>query len=112
MLNPYILLALVVSWGASVAGAFFYGQGVGADSEIAAQARENKVAVIATEAAASAVAHSLSKIQVKNVTVRQQLETRVHESTVYRDCKLTPDVVRMLNDGPAIAPPASAASGG
>ena len=111
-MNPYFLLAGVIAWAVSVAGAFFYGQGVGKDSEIATQAREDKVAVIATEAAASAVAHSLSKMQVKNVTIRQQLETQVRENTVYRDCKLDPAIQRLLNSSPGIAPAASAASGG
>lgn len=111
-MNTYFLLANVVLWAVSVTGAFFYGQTVGADSEIAVQARENKAVIIASEAAASAVAHSLSKITVKNVTVRQQLETQVRENTVYRDCKLEPSAVRLLNSGPAIAPAASSAGGG
>lgn len=111
-MNPYFLLAGVIAWAASVAGAFFYGQGIGRDSEIATQAREDKVAVIAREAAASAVADSISKMQVKNVTIRQQLETQVRENTIYRDCKLDPAIQRLLNSSPGIAPAASAASGG
>ena len=110
-MNPYLLLGGVITWAASIAGAFFYGHGVGRDMEIAIQARENKVATIATEAAASAVAYSLSKMQVKNVTIRQQLETQVRENTVYRDCKLDAGAVRLLNSSPGIAPAASAASG-
>lgn len=109
MLNPYILLALVVAWGASVAGAFFYGQGVGKDSEIATQAREDKVRSIATEAAASAAAHAISQIQVKHTTIRQQATTEIRRDPIYVDCN-HPDAVRRLldaaltNGGAASAP--------
>ena len=118
--NPYILLALVIGWGASVAGAFFYGQGVGKDSEIATQAREEKVRVIATEAAASAAAHAISKIEVKHATIRQTLEREVVEKPVFRDCRSGRGAVELFNstvppnaldaNGLGIVPPADAAS--
>ena len=85
-MNPYILLAIVITWGASVAGAFFYGEGVGKDSEIATQARENKAIVAASEAAASAAAQAISKLEVKHAVIRQKAETVIREVPVYRDC--------------------------
>jgi hypothetical protein len=93
MLNPYVLLALVVGWGASVAGAGYWAYGAGQNKCIAEQARDAAVAQIASEAAAEAI----SKIEVKHTTVRQTLEKEIHERTVFRDCRSGPDAVRLFN---------------
>lgn len=111
-MNPYFLLASVIAWAASVGGAFFYGQGIGKDSEIATQSREDKVAVIATEAAASAAAYAISKLEIKHATIRQTLQREVIEKPVFRDCRSGADAARMLNDTIGAPAAASAASGG
>jgi len=106
-MNLYVILAMVIAWGASVAGAFFYGEGVGKDSEIATQAREDKVARAAREAATEAIAKAIPLITVKNTTIRQTLEKEVHEKPVFVDCRSGDTAVRMLNDtvsGAASAP--------
>jgi hypothetical protein len=108
MINPYFLLVLVIAWGGSVAGAFFYGEGIGRDMEIATQSREDKVAQLSRESAAEAVAKAVPLIQVKNTTIRQTLEKEIHERPVFRDCRSGPDAVRMLNDTVGAAPAASA----
>lgn len=110
-MSPYLLLGGSVAWAASVAGAFFYGQGIGEDRETAARAREDQVAAIATEAAASAAAHAISRLEVKHTTVRQTLEKEVHEKTVYRDCRSGPDAVRVFNSTIPADPAASAVGG-
>ena len=106
-MNPYLLLAGVIAWAASVAGAFFYGQGVGKDSEIATQAREDKVAVIASEAAASAAARAISKLEVKHVTIRQKADTVIREVPAYRDCVNDQRVLDSINQARGYEPAGS-----
>ena len=110
MINPWILLALVVGWGASVGTAFFYGEGVGRDMEIAAQAREDRATQLAIDTTNRTVAEAISKIQVKNTTIRQTLEKEIHERPVFRDCRSGPDAMRLLNDTVS-APSAASAPG-
>ncbi len=106
-MNPYFLLAAVIAWGASVAGAFFYGEGVGKDSEIATQARENKVALVASEAAASAAANAISKLEVKHAVIRQKAETVIREVPVYRDCSHDNRVLDAINQARGYEPAGS-----
>lgn len=56
--------------------------------------REEQIVQKAQEGAAKEIA----KIEVKNVTIKQKLEREIHEKPVYRDCKHTPDGLRLIND--------------
>lgn len=47
--------------------------------------------------ALEATAQAIARIEVKNVTIRQQAETIVREKTVYQDCRNTPEMVQLLN---------------
>lgn len=103
MLNPWLLLAIVLAWGTTVAGAGWRGYEAGKDHCIAEQIRDTAVAEIAAESAAKAIA----KIEVKNTTIRQTLEKEIHEKPVFRDCRSGPDAVRVLNSTQGIAQSAS-----
>jgi len=105
------LVGALLLWAASVAGAVWWGYERGQEHELAIQAREDRAAAVATGAAASAAARAIAKIDVKQVTIRQQLEREVREKTVFRDCHSGHDAVRLLNALPAIDP-ASAPFGG
>ena len=107
-MNPYLILAVVMGWGASVGGAFFYGQGVGKDSEIAGQAKITKVIEDTRAAAQLGAADEIAKIKVVNTTVRGKTETIVRENVRYVDCRHDPDGVRAINSAlaGAIAEPA------
>jgi len=48
--------------------------------------------------ALTATAHEIAKIDVRNVTIKQTLETQTREVPVYRDCKNTPDVMKTINE--------------
>lgn len=48
-------------------------------------------------AALEATAAAIAKIDVKQVTIRQQAETIVREKTVYAECKNTPEMMQVLN---------------
>ncbi|MDY0748492.1 hypothetical protein SNE35_28590 [Paucibacter sp. R3-3] len=111
-MNPYALLAAGGVWIGSIAAAGWWAYGAGRDAELATQAREDRAAVVATDAAASAAANAISHIEVKNVQIRQPLETIVRTETVFRDCRSGPDALRLLNSTPGIAAAASAADDG
>lgn len=49
-------------------------------------------------AALDATAREIAKIEVKNTTIRQTLETQTREVPVYRDCKNTPEVMTTINE--------------
>lgn len=93
----YGVLAGGLLWVASIAAAGWWAYGAGKDSELATQAREDRTAAIATESAASAAAAAINRIEVKHVTVRQQLEREVIDRPVYRDCRSGPDAVSLFN---------------
>jgi lipase chaperone LimK len=61
-------------------------------------AAERKVAESAAAEAMEATAKELAKIEVRNVTIKQQMETVVRENVVYRDCQHTPDGLRLVNE--------------
>lgn len=112
MINPYAALALVLAWGASVAGAAHWAYGAGKDSELATQAREERAVQVATDAAAQAAAQAIAKIEVKHVTVRSALEREIQTREVFRDCRSGADAVRLLNTTPGVAKAASAPAPG
>lgn len=112
MTNPYALLGALLALIAGLGGAYWQGRQDGGDACLAEQVRDEQVTVIASEAAASAVAAAISKIEVKNVTVNQKLQREVIERQVFRDCRSGPDAVRLFNSAVPGAPeqPAAAAS--
>lgn len=109
-MNPYGILAVVVLWGASVAGSFFYGQGIGKDGEIAAQAKIDKAVTDTREAARLGAADEIAKIKVRNTTVQGKTETIIRDNPVYRDCRHDDTGVRLINE--ALTGRSGPASGG
>jgi hypothetical protein len=102
---PWLILAVTLLIGAAGAGGYWQGARHKAD-EIAAQTAREAVLVEKTrEAAQQAAAEAISRIEVKNVTIRQKAETITREVPVYRDCHHTPDALGLLND--ALAPGAA-----
>jgi len=104
-MNPWVLLGIVLAAGLMTGGAYWQGRQDGAAGELASQAREEAVARVAREAAATAAAEAISKIEVKHVTLRQELEREIRTNTVFRECRSGNPAVRMLNDSPAIERP-------
>lgn len=97
-MNPYAILAAVILWGASVGGAFFYGQGIGKDSQIAKEA-DIKTAIAETrQAALEGAADAIAKIKVRNTTIQGKVETIVRDNPVYRECAHGPDGLRNVNE--------------
>lgn len=119
-MNPYVILAAVVLLGLSIGGAGWQGFRLGRDHEIAAQAKQDEVVKASREAMQQTAAEAIGRIEIKHVTLKQQLDTEIREKPVYRDCVATPDGLRYINaaltgeDEPAhnsLVPSASAADG-
>lgn len=96
-MNPYIIIAVLVAWGGSLAGTGWVAFGMGQDSEIAGQAKINKAITETRAEAQLGAADEIAKIKVINTTVRGKTETIVRENVVYRDCRHAPDSVRAIN---------------
>jgi hypothetical protein len=97
-MNPYILLALGLGWVASVGGSFFYGQGIGADGEIAKQAELRQAIAETREAAQKGAADAIAKLRPIHTTIKQETEREIRTHHIYTDCKLPPDGVRLANE--------------
>lgn len=97
MMNPYVLLAIVLAWGASVTGAFFFGRDTGHDSVIAEQEKTRQLIEDVSRRAQEGAAGEIAKIKVVNQVNRQVLEREIVEKPVYRDCRNTADGVRAIN---------------
>jgi len=110
--SPWGLLTAVLLWAASLAatGAWFFE--AGADSELATQAKVDKAREETRALAADAAASAIASIEVKQVTIRQQLQREVQTREIYRDCVAGPDARRLLNSSPGIAQPGPGAAGG
>jgi uncharacterized protein HemX len=111
-MSPAATLLVAALWAASALGSGWWAYGAGRDAEIATQAREAKASQASRDAALQAAAKAIARIEVKNVTIRQPLETIVRTEQVFRDCRSGPDAVRLLNSTPGIAAAASAAGDG
>ena len=82
----------------AVVGAFGYGVKVGADGELATQARVEQVRKAAEESAQLGAAAAIAKIKVTNTTIRGEVQREIQTNTVYRDCRLPADGVRLINE--------------
>lgn len=97
-MNPYALLAAVLLAGAAISGAGLMGYRLGRDAEVAAAARAEAAILETRRLAQEGAAEAISKIEVRNVTIRQQAETVTREVPVYRDCRHDPDGLRLVNE--------------
>ena len=108
--NPWILLAIVLLWGASLGGMYLKAHSDGVNECQAADARDVHVAETATKAATDAAAAAISKIEVKNTTIHQKVQHDVIEKAVYRECRHDAGSLRNLNE--ALTGAAEPAGGG
>ena len=89
-MNPLFIFAVLVV----VAGAGGYGGWrVAMDHRDALELAEAQGKAQALEATAKEIA----KIDVRNVTIRQQGETIIKEKPIYQECKNTPEMMGVIN---------------
>ena len=95
--NPYVLLAVVLGLLASHGAVGYKAYRAGQDNVIAETAKLVDVETRTRDAALAAAGEAISKIVVRNVTIRQKAETVTREVPVYRDCRHDPDGLRLAN---------------
>jgi Tfp pilus assembly protein PilO len=95
---PWIILGVTLLVGAAGATGYWKGSQHTADQIAAQEAREAALVQKTRETAAQAAAEQISKIEVRNVTIRQKAETITREVPVYGDCKHDPRTLGLLND--------------
>jgi hypothetical protein len=96
--NPWLFVILGVAVAAGMAGAYVKGRSDGRAVIIASQAREDQIRMETLQLAQLAAAEEIAKIEVKNVTIRQKLETEIREKPVYRDCAADQRVLDTVNE--------------
>lgn len=92
--NPWLILAAVVALGASHTYAYVKGGTARENSIRAEQQRQDELVAKIQQSTAQQIA----AIEVKHVTVRQQLETQIREKPVYRDCIADQRVLDTVNE--------------
>jgi hypothetical protein len=96
-MNLYFILAVVIAWGASVGGAFFYGEGLGKDAEIAGQAKISQAIQDTKAAAQQGAAEVIAALKPVNTTIVQKVQHEREINTIYATCKLPPDGLQLAN---------------
>lgn len=92
-MNPYLIIAFLAAVLCAGAGGFK----LGADHELASQAREDKHIAEAIEAGAHASAEAIAQIKVTNTTIRGKVIREIQTRTVYTECKHSGDGLRLIN---------------
>lgn len=110
------LSAIAAAWLISLVLALAGGWRLGMDHMKASAADAEKVRAETIAAAQQGAADAISKIEIKQVTIRQAIETRIRDVPVYRDCKHAPGMLDSINAaltgqpaGGGVMPAASAA---
>jgi hypothetical protein len=103
---PWLILGVTLLIGSAGATGYWQGAKHKAD-EIAAQtARDAALVEKARDAMTAAAAESISKIEVRNVTIRQKAETITREVPVYGDCRHDKRMLDSVNEALTGQPPA------
>ena len=92
-MNPYLIIAALVAVLAAGAGGFK----LGADHEIAAKAREQKHIAEAVDAANNVSAQAIATLKPVYTTINSEIQREIRTKTVFSDCKLPPDSLRLVN---------------
>lgn len=103
LLNPGLWL---IGIGMAI-GLFFSGVSVGKKWEEGRQAVESNHVAEAVDAANTAAAEAIAKIRPTYNTIQGKLERQIEINTFYRDCRLDPVGVQLLDQalkGGAIVP--------
>lgn len=106
MVNPW---GLVIAGTAAVAlatGSFVFGM----KYQKGQDARAEQLIADVREQAQLGAAEAIAKNKPQTTIIKQQLETITRVEEVYRDCRHTPDAMRLLND--ALTGEPLSASGG
>lgn len=92
-MNPWLIIAALVAVLAAGAGGFR----LGADHEVASQARADEQLKKAEDKMTDAAARAISDLRPKYTTIQGKLEKQIETNTVYRDCKLDSVGLQLVN---------------
>lgn len=84
-MTQYGIIAAIIL--ALVTGAYIYGRHDGRQLAEAHQLQLAEVAKTAQEAASRSAAEAIAKIEVRHITIRQEIQREILEKPVYRDCR-------------------------
>jgi hypothetical protein len=102
-MNPYIIIFVLVALGGAGAGGFK----LGADYEVARQAKAEKHITEAVDAANAASAQAIAKLKPVYTTIQGKVIRETSINTIYSSCVHSPDGLRLVQqalNGGAIAP--------
>ena len=97
-LNPWVLLALVAFYLASVGAVGYKAYQAGGEHVVATQAKERTIEDRTRDAALAVTSEAIANIKVINEHTTQRLATETVEKPVYRDCVNTDASFGLLND--------------
>ena len=92
-MNPYALLAMAAAIALAGAGGFK----LGVDHEVAAQARAEKLVEEAGKKMEDAAAKAIAQLKPKYTTIQNEVQREIRTNTVFADCKLPVDSLRLVN---------------
>jgi preprotein translocase subunit SecF len=93
MLNPYFLIAALLAF----MGAGFCGFKLGVDHQKTNEIDKVQLVAEAVDAANNASAAAIANIKVKNITLTNEVQHEVRTNTIYADCKLPDNGLRLVN---------------
>lgn len=96
--NPYVILAAVLAFAGIVGGVGYKSYHMGADSVVARQARDDAVRMETLQLAQLGAAEAIAAIEVKNVTIKQRLETKLIQSPPDPRCVVDDGVLALTNE--------------
>ena len=90
---PYLIIAaLLACLGSGIVGYRF-----GADHEKAQQADKEALMQEVADAANKSAAQAIARLKVRHTTIQNEVEREIRTNTVYVDCKLPSDGLRLSN---------------
>jgi len=95
--NPWVIVWALVAMILSITGGYLWGSSATTDSIEAQQARDAKVVAMVQEASQQGAATAIAGIEVKNVTIRQQVERETRTVTDYSNCHHSDDGLLNVN---------------
>lgn len=110
-MNPYAIIAALVLWGVSVAGAGWLGIDYGESRRIAQEKKTEDLVRQVQDATALAAAKAIAGIKPRNVTIQQEVRREIETNTVYRDCRVPAAGVRLADEALTGRPQPGAAGG-
>jgi hypothetical protein len=92
-MNPWLLLAAL----SAILASFGTGYYKGASDTKATQSETELLIIRASQAAQQAAAEEISKIKIKNTTIKREVHREIQNVPVYGDCKHTEPGLRLIN---------------